>query len=134
MTDNELFNLVAPIAVYHWADIYYGKRASKAWKQISKVLPEVWRQLGLKNPATNCDFSDLDSSADWAIETYNSLFERIISDSFNGNVCFQHDHYGARTVVLSNEVLMSGDTCGYYPWYANAELLIAKTETVPENL
>ena len=117
-----LFDLVAPIAIYHGADLTYEKEARAAIAELRKRVSE--------NTLRNTQFVADDRMLDYLehshpddlpniIDIYNELFveicEDVMPDGFTGR-----DKWGARRYLDSTgKEVFSGDKCGDFPWYAD---------------
>lgn len=127
---NELFDLVAPIAICGGADICYNAKAKAAWKKIAEKDPAVWVQHGCPVPP-NVDYEDFDTIyRQFALPAYNALFEALVEEHGPANLEKGRDYWGALGYRLphqtSKQFELSGDACGFYPWYETAEVLIER--------
>jgi len=126
MTTNELFDLVAPIAIYGGADVEFKSKAKAAWRRIRKLDPKEWKRHGCKAPPIN----DLDVIYDWALSTYDILFETIVEEHGPPGLELTYDRAGAKGYMLpgsrSSACRMFGDDWHRFPWYETAELLIER--------
>ena len=123
MLVRQLFDLVAPIAIYHRADLLFLRKATRAWAKIKKDvdLQRDWRSVDCDPPDITKSVDDLN---DWAKETYDILFLAIVLEV---HPCWDtfHDRYGAKGIKDDHgRVVFSGDSGWEYPWYETAELLI----------
>ena len=131
---NQLFDLVAPIAICGGADIQYDARAKAAWKKIVQQDPAVWGQHGCPVPPNvDCEdfFEDFDTIYhQFALPAYATLFEAIVEEHGPNTLEKGFDYWGARGYKLphqtSKQFELSGDACGFYPWYETAELLVER--------
>ena len=123
MTINQLFDLVAPIAIWHRTDVLFINRARTAWTYLRRLPDDEWNQYNLTPFPQNCCVDDLN---DWSWNTYNQLFAMIVQE-YHPDWSLDYDTYGARCVVNENGMtVFSGDDCGSYPWYETAQLLIER--------
>lgn len=103
------FDDVAPIAIYHGADIRYKQKAQASLRKIKKVMPEL---TGYK----------LDDCA-FMMFVYNILFQKI---------CHEHgsetyiDKYGSFGFENKNGDVIFGDGNGQYPWYVSEKDLVGE--------
>lgn len=111
LTTNEKFNLIAPIAIYHHADLCYKQKAQRAFKKAQKLYVVPLEQ-------TKLDEADVGS-------LYNELFEQVVYENRPSWSPFI-DKWGAKGFKDQGEVVFSGDDSGFYPWYETAELLIER--------
>ena len=137
-TTNQLFDLVAPIAITGGADCDYINKAKKAWTTILTIPADVWETNNcpsLKDFEEPLSDWDLDNSDDFndiymmfALPAYDALFESIVGENGDGNWESGHDYWGAkgfkRPGDTSKSFTLAGDSPGQYPWYETAELLI----------
>lgn len=139
MTVNELFDLVAPIAICGGADCEYEPQAEAAWKRIRELDLNEWKQHGCTTPPVETesivpsdDFQAVYHG--WALDTYNTLFEAIVEANGPANLERGHDYWGAKGYKLphqtSKDFELSGDSCGKYPWYETAALLIDRLREI----
>jgi len=119
MDDKQLFDLVAPIAIYHGADVCFKKKAIAAWEKIVKDNLAEWPFI------LDCDDPDV---AVWAKEKYDDLFETFVVQNKPKWKKFR-DKYGAWGFRNENgEVVFTGDGQGEFPWYETIELLLKRLE------
>ena len=125
MTIESLFDLVAPIAIYHRADVCFKKQASKAWSKIKKVARQEWLQADCAAP----DVSDkLDDLNDWAKDNYDVLFLAIVQSDYPDWKSF-FDKYGAKGIKDGQgREVFTGDSGFEFPWYETAELLVNRLD------
>lgn len=118
MTTEELFDLVAPIAIYHGADVCFKVKAKKALRKLRNVDPNA-----LPNPLPSLE---LDSLNDWAIDCYNELFEAIVEEE-TGSDGWEYDKWGAKTYYDDERrVIFSGDSMYRHAWVETAALIKEK--------
>lgn len=121
---NAVFDLVAPIAIYHRTDVRFKKKAMRAWRDIKK-LPDIWQTFDLQSADSSWELDDPEMG-NWALESYTNLFEQIVLTCFP-KWTFGRDHYGARCVNdEKKERVFSGDDTGAYPWYETTALLVER--------
>ena len=118
MTEIELFNIVAPIAIYHRADVMFLTKAQKAWTVAKRT---DWG-YGCEEPDTNLELDDTDT-ADWAEEIYGLLFMAVVW-SVDPTAEVGHDYWGAKYVKVKGIDAFAGDAHDQFPWYETAELLL----------
>ena len=125
MTTEELFDLVAPIAIYHGADVCYKKKALAALRILRKADWTGRKPL----PSTH-----LDELNDWARELYDELFENIVEENGPEELEQGYDYWGAKGYKLphqgSKNFELSGDSSMQYPWYADAATLIERVKSI----
>lgn len=122
MTDAELFDLVAPIAICHRADLLYERKALAACRKLRKLKPENYKGTDCQPPAT-FRLDDLDC---WATALYDSLFWSLV-ESQRPNWTWEFDRYGAKAVLdEQGREVFSGDSSWCFPWYETAELVIQR--------
>lgn len=143
-TTNQLFDLVAPIAICGGADCCYEAKAVAAWEQIAKLPADVWRANGCPdlwkefgpllswNLRDNDDFQQVYDG--FALPAYVALFEAIMGD--NGDDAWEagRDYWGAkgykRPGDSNKNFSLAGDSCGQLPWYETADLLIRRIKQI----
>ncbi len=132
MTNTDLFNLVAPIAITGKADLLFEKKARKAWKKIRTLPVETWETKPPLEIERICK-DDWGTVVDWALEEYNRLFQEIVGEN-NSNLILGYDYWGAKGYHLPGQSSkcfeLAGDASGFFPWYESAEDLILAVETL----
>lgn len=111
MTSQQEFNIIAPIAIYHFADCEFKNKAKKALRKAKKA--------GLPYP------NDLDD-AEGIADRYNTLFKQIIEEEkpeWEPII----DRWGAKGFKNSSgRIVFAGEDSGFCPWYETAELLLER--------
>lgn len=129
MTIDELFDLVAPVAIMHAADTTYEPKAKKALRKLKKLEndPLVVKHFGAPNTDRDwmalVEFSEADGFRHTVVDVYKTLFMEIIEDAAPD---WEHhfDRWGAHAWRdASGEHVFSGDACRMVPWYETAALL-----------
>lgn len=109
-----VFDEIAPIAVYFFADASYEKKAVKALKSLKKHcghIPEVKEFTVSELKEGNAPFD--------VGHVYNRLFEMIAEEY--GDIAV--DKYGAWGLVNDCGDELWGDDSGFFPWYIDEETL-----------
>ena len=117
----ELFDLVAPIAICGGADLLYEKKARVAWRKIRRMDPQAWKANGCRLPpvqiasiAGQNDFNRVYN--DFALAAYDTLFETLVEEHGPSGLEQGHDYWGAKGYKLphqgSRNFELSGDSCG----------------------
>lgn len=116
-TKENLFNLIAPIHIYHKADLRYKKEANKAYRILKQKMqePVVSQYFGemlfeLKKRSVD----QVDYTVFWKI--YDQLFEEIVTDAFP-ELKPDYDFYGAKCFVANGRKYLDGDSYHCYPFY-----------------
>ena len=134
MTTAQLFNLVAPIAIYHGADVCYEREARHAINSIRKlaaVEPEIQRRFGLT--AGRKDWEDYREHVEPehlpnVLDLYKGLFREIVEGQRPEWREFV-DRWGAYGYKdEQGQIVFSGDACFCFPWFETAELLIERIQ------
>jgi hypothetical protein len=121
-TPKPLFDLVAPIAIYHGADVLYKRKAQAAIRQ----LQARWAD---RYPATTAD--DWREYLEYAeparlpniLDFYKELFRASVAEEQPGWTEFV-DRWGAYGYKdESGQVVFSGDSGFQFPWYETEALL-----------
>lgn len=125
MNKENLFDLVAPIYIYHFADVMYEKKAKKAFREIMKkkdatVIQECFGDL--VESLDIADFSEENSEIFYKI--YTSLFESLVQEAMPTFKPF-YDLYGAKCFRddTTGRHYLNGDAYNQYPYYLEAEAL-----------
>ena len=120
MTNSEKFNLIAPIAIYHFADVCFKAKSQVALKKLSKV-PALLSELGIDAKIKLDDIPTLHLK-----DMYNKLFEELVL-SKNENWETLVDGFGSFGFRDGSGIVQfTGDDAGFYPWYETAELLFKR--------
>lgn len=134
MTAAQLFNLVAPIAIYHGADVCYERKARHAIEQLRNLAetePEIRRQFGAGARRQNwADYRELVEPENLPniFDLYKDLFRQIVEGERPEWSEFV-DRWGAYGYKDEHgQIVFSGDACFCFPWYETAELLIERIE------
>jgi hypothetical protein len=138
MTTAQLFNLVAPIAIYHGADVCYGRKARRAICRVRNLAdtdPEIRRRFGAR--ARRQDWADYHEHAEPEnlpniLDLYKDLFREIVQGE-RPEWCEFVDRWGAYGYKDEHgQIVFSGDACFCFPWYETAELLAERIEVHSE--
>jgi hypothetical protein len=134
MTATQLFNLVAPIAIYHGADVCYEPKARHAINRL--------RKLAAVEPAIQQRFGRTARRKAWeeyrehvepenlpnVLDLYKDLFREIVEGE-RPEWCEFVDRWGAYGYKdAQGQTVFSGDACFCFPWYETAELLVERIE------
>jgi len=112
MDTKQEFDLIAPIAIYHFCDILFKPQAKKALRKAHKegILPK----------------GKLDDMAAEVCVRYNQLFQKIVLDAKPSWVPII-DRWGAKGFRSNDgEIVLCGDDSGFYAWYETAELILKR--------
>jgi hypothetical protein len=121
MKTEELFDLVAPIAIYHGTDVAFKSKACKAFRKLKLLSKEDFGTaqgfaVDLK------EIESLDACNPWAARVYNQLFIKIVQSEVSWD--WEYDKSGCRVFVdESNYPWFAGDNYGMFAWYETAELI-----------
>jgi len=117
MTTEQEFDLVAPIAIYHYADVCYRRQAQAAIRKAKKLLNQDWSPY-LK-------YTDPDGLTEIG-DRYKNLFREIVIGQRPEWVEFV-DKWGAYGFKdEQGNVVFSGDDMYRFPWYETAGSLIER--------
>ena len=123
MTFENLFDLVAPIAIYHRADLLFKPQATKAWRKIKKVPAQEWTSADCTPPDLARRLDDLEC---WAKDAYDKLFWAVVEEHCPAWT-WEWDRWGAKAVKDGDDRLVfSGDDRWCFSWYETAELLVKR--------
>ena len=121
-----LFDLAAPIAIYHRRDVCFKSQANAAWSKIKKIDLSAWKRFGCVPPP---DLTiRMDALGGWAKDTYDKLFWGIVEGRYP---CWTwvYDKGGAKEVRDGiGRRVFSGDSNYDFPWYETAELLVSRLD------
>lgn len=115
LNTEEFFDAVAPIAIYHLADLRFQQKAKIGLRKL--------KAAGKLDPAAK-----LDDLRDWAKDKYDELLIEIVED-LRPNWTWKHDKWGAKTWYDNrSQMVFSGDGNGDFAWFETAELLTDRVE------
>lgn len=117
MVIDDVFNAVAPIFIYHKADLCYKKeaRAGLKWLKANKEQVKIFFDTNDLNPRS---IDKLSVDVFW--EAYNTLFKKIVSQETDAEP--EVDRWGAYGYRLPTSSFF-GDDYGCFPFYMDAESL-----------
>lgn len=111
--DDKVFNLLAPIAIYHFTDVRFECKAQRALARLKREFPAVFRKLQMESVDDSGDVKTL----------YNDYFETIVTSEAPGWT-WNYDPWGSRQWKTEHgQVVFSGDDYGFHPWYEDAGTL-----------
>lgn len=116
---NIKFDIVAPIAIYLFADLLF---KSKAQKALSKML-KTYSFDSIKDLVVSPDVksvTDLQGNNDWK-RVYNDLFFNIASHAIGGGASKGVDKWGAFFIKKDGEQYFVGDDSGMFAWYEDSK-------------
>ncbi len=127
MNTRQLFNLVAPIAIFHGTDVCFKEKAVKAIQVLFESKEDLVRMtFGFKGKYEDWqDYLEHERPANLPsiLELYGNLFHEIMEDNMDG-VKKSHDRWGAVQYHDRNDqFIFAGDACSAYPWFDTWELL-----------
>lgn len=120
--NEKLFDLVAPIAIYHGTDVCFKEKACKAFRKLKRMS---WGDLGKWVGYVDLSPDELneDGCGSWAIGFYNNLFRNIVY-SVKPNWEWAYDEQGCRYFFdENNQKWFSGDNNDCFAWYETAALI-----------
>ena len=127
-----LFDLIAPIAIYHGADVLYKTKALAAIRELKRRVQARDQSLagyGLLHPsilvenlATYLEFEE-PARLPNIQDLYIKLFQEIVENEQPSWTCF-FDRWGARAYKDENgQLVFSGDSSWCLPWFETEQLL-----------
>ena len=144
-TIESLFDLIAPIAICGGADCCFQKKAEQSFIKIVALRNEIpWEAYGCSSPkdlfdefenwsiADSDDFNEVYNHL--ALPAYNTLFEALVYKHGDRNWGDPtNDYWGAKGYQRpgdnSKSLSLSGDSCGQFPWFETAALLIERIKS-----
>jgi hypothetical protein len=116
-----LFDNVAPIAIYHFADISYKAEAMNAFKKLQRYDDLL--------PSFIVDAKSIDDIDTYALKNmYNCLFAYEVEKRVE-NCTFSYDEYNSFYYLIDNEKLFEGDDTLAFAWYENANAIKDRLDT-----
>jgi hypothetical protein len=134
LTKEDLFNLVAPIHIFHKADVCFKEEARKAFRILKKVrdheivlhyFDEGVSVLNERNVI------GVDHIVFWKV--YNRLFEELVTEYFP-EFKSSHDRYGAKCFLFEGKRYLAGDDYDCFPFYADVDSLKQHLQELQEEL
>ncbi len=128
MTLDQLFDLVAPVAITHHADLRYEAKAQQALRILEQNENDPTVIESFKSPTAERNWLDyLDEHEPEGFpaiqDVYKELFDLIVEEEAPGFERFV-DRWGAYAWRDANRTLVfAGDSQMQYPWYETAQLL-----------
>jgi hypothetical protein len=139
VTIENLFDLVAPVYIYHKADIQYRAEAERALRRLKDFTavdfePHISHPTAarLAEAALALTADEADPNAFW--EAYDLLFPALVTREYpalrpdhdpRGACCFRDSEGGVR---------LDGDACGHYPYYLSYEALADRLRDLKNEL
>lgn len=123
LTVEQLFDLVAPIHIYHHADIALAKRADRALEKLKHYKNDelVKEYFGQDIKTLDTPHIDMvDPEVFWRV--YDQLFITIVQADFP-YFEVSYDKYGARCFQYNGVKYLTGDDAGCFPFYLDSETL-----------
>lgn len=127
-TAAKAFDVVAPILIYHDADIKFRSKAMKAFRTLKKTLPE---QHFLVEGVDHVD----DIWPGTLLDVYNGLLAEHVEDRFADHgvdAKFVVDSYGGFGYRVKDESLFTGDGRSVFAYYETAALVDERLGIKPE--
>lgn len=118
---HKFFDSIAPLVIYHLADLRYKKQAKKALKDLRKLMGDDWVEGLLTDKENGFDLENLKTGL--LQEIYNDTFAYIVEENVSDAI-FQIDKYGGYNYVLNNEILFGSDDSRVFPWFLGSETII----------
>lgn len=121
-----LFNAVAPIAVYFFADIAFKKQAEKGFKDLqNNLLGDSVQDLIVDEMKHEDSLSVDDLDAAKIKDIYNELFAWAVENRTPDNVdCkFMIDNYGGYNYEYDEEIVFGSNDSYCFPWYENTHAI-----------
>lgn len=118
-----LFNKVAPIFIYHRADVLFKEKATDAYNNLGNHPHDTYKKNDLDPPPQDAHLDELDS---WAKDSYDTLFKKIVEEH-KPDWTFFYDTDGSKGYKDGNgKYVFAGDKPACFPMYETAELLIER--------
>jgi hypothetical protein len=133
-TKEDLFNLVAPIHIFHKLGPCSKEKATKAFKELKKVRGHeiVLYYFGNSVSALNeRNVICVDQIVFWKV--YNRLFEELVTEYFP-EFKSSHDRYGAKCFLFEGKRYLAGDDYDCFPFYADVDSLKQHLQELQEEL
>lgn len=139
VTAEEVFDLVAPVYIYHKADLKYRREAGRGLRGLkalkaSDLAPHIGDgpAAELAEAARVRTPDDADPGPFW--RAYELLFPALVTRELP-ELTPDHDRYGACCFRDgAGRVHLDGDACGHYPFYLDSAALAARLEKLREEM
>lgn len=124
LTKEMLFSFIAPIHIYHKADLMYKKEAMEGFRNLKKYKKHKLVQEYFKDDIDNLSIrsvNKVDYKVFWRV--YDKLFKEIVLEWYP-SLKPTYDYYGAKCFENENrKVYLDGDDYDCFPFYLDYESL-----------
>lgn len=117
----EEFDIVAPLAAYHFADNRYKKEATASLK----LLKALGHPMVSSHPLSQM----LEDAPKGLANRYNALLMAIVAEGMPDAEAFV-DTYGAFGFRVGGETFMDGDNAGFFAYYMRSRDVLARLQRV----
>jgi len=123
MKPEPVFDLIAPIAIYHGADLRFEAKARAAIRE----LQQRWPSAPAANWQDYLEYAEPDDLPN-ILDKYKDAFREIVFDHAPGWTEFV-DRWGAYGFKDERgQVVFSGDSSFQFPWYETEALLVERIQ------
>lgn len=120
LTPREEFDLIAPVAIYFFADLMYKPKARKALKKLKALAHPMTTDLTVDGM--------LEDAPDGLKSRYNALMMAVVDEVVPGVESYI-DEYGAFGFKIGdNSCAFMGDAYGFFAFYADSEGVVKYAE------
>ena len=136
LTIEDLFDLIAPIAIYHGADVCFKAKALEAIRKLQRAVRKgdttAVRWVGSPQGGFKwediLEFEDLPNERD-VRPVYNDLLIEIVSANTEGWEP-GYDRSGCRCFRIGGRLIdaFCGDSPNNFAWYENAALVVERVQ------
>jgi len=128
-TAYELFNLIAPLHIYHRTDVRYKKQAQEGYKALVKKQEKFSAYEQVKE-IVSLSFNEVNNQDVWTL--YDALFEEIIEMEWSV-LKKTRDRYGAKAFEYEGKMYFVGDDSGTYAYSVNYMAILESIEYYKKN-
>ena len=127
LTARQEFDLIAPIAVYHMADLKYKSQARAALQQLKKLGHPLVADKSVS------EILEDNSAPDGLGNRYNALMMAIVEEVAPGTESYidEYGSFGFR--IGDDDSVLMGDASGIFAYYMNANAVVERVESALED-
>ena len=134
----DFFDAVAPVAIYHFADVSYKQKAKEGMVKLCELCGREWVNDTFFEGASGEPLDEFlddeilsgeiveEINAYQSREWYNYAFAFITENSVDESLLFYVDDYGGFNYKKGDEVLFGSDDVKAFPWVETADLIHEK--------
>ena len=132
LTKEKLFDLIAPIFIYFFADLCYENEAIESLEKLKTLRHDATIKRYFDND--DLDKNSIDDIDHYKIkDIYDELFEEMVLSVFPDAVP-DYDRSGAKCFTINGRKYLNGDAYLCYPFYADHQALKIRLSDLHDEL